>query len=70
MSLPELSVLLLGRNFDDPGLVDDPGGPVALLHDADDPGLVAFLLLNVLKEGLEGGLNELVKIDVVFSSTH
>ena len=54
MSLPELSVLLLGGNFDDPGLVDDPGGPVALLHDADDPGLVAFLLLNVLKERLEG----------------
>ena len=50
MSLPELSVLLLGGNFDDPGLVDDPGGPVALLNDTDDPGLVALLLRDVLEE--------------------
>ena len=48
--LPQLSIFLLGRNFDDPGLVDDPGGPVALLDDADDPGLVALLLLDVLEE--------------------
>ena len=48
--LPQLSVFLLGRNFDDPGLVDDPGGPVSLLNDADDPGLVALLLLDVLEE--------------------
>jgi len=48
--LPKLSVLLLGRNFDDSRLVDDPSGPVAFLHDADDPGLVALLLLNILKK--------------------
>ncbi len=46
---PKFSVFLFGGDFDDPGLVDDPGGAVALLHDPDDPGLVSFLFLNVLK---------------------
>jgi hypothetical protein len=52
--LPKLSLLLLGRDLDHSGLVDDPGRPVTLLHDANDPGLVALLLLDVLAEG--GGL--------------
>ena len=51
MSLPQLSLLLLGGHLDHPGLVDDPRRPVALLHDADDPGLVALLLLDVLAVG-------------------
>ncbi len=47
--LPELALLLLGGDLDNSGLVDDAGGPLALLDDADDPGLVALLLLDVLK---------------------
>ena len=47
--LPEFSVLLLGGNFDNSWLVDDPCGPVALFNDPDNPGLVSFLFLNVLK---------------------
>ncbi|CAN7940807.1 unnamed protein product [Ixodes pacificus] len=46
--LPELSVLVLGRHLNDPGFVNDACGAAALLNDADDPGLVALLLLNVL----------------------
>merc|ERR1719370_564510 len=53
-ALPEFSVLLLGWHFDDSGLVDDPRRPLALLHDADDPSLVALLFLNVL--AISGGL--------------
>ena len=30
-------------------MVSIPGCPVAFLHDADDPGLISFLFLNVLK---------------------
>jgi hypothetical protein len=48
-SLPKFSVFLFGGNFDDSGFVDDPGRAVALLNDPDDPGLVSFLFLNVLK---------------------
>ncbi len=51
---PELSLLLLGRHFDYAGLVDDPRRPVAFLHDANDPRLVALLLLDVL--AVRGGL--------------
>ena len=46
--------LVLGGNFDDTGLVDDAGRLVALLNDANDPGLIALLLFNVLAIG--GGL--------------
>lgn len=46
--LPELSVLVLGRHLDDPWFVNDACGAAALFNDADDPGLVALLLLNVL----------------------
>ena len=48
--LPEFSVLLLGGNFDNSWFVDDPCGPVALFNDPDNPGLVSFLFLNVLKK--------------------
>ena len=50
-ALPQLAVLLLGGDLDEPRLVDDAGGPVALLHNADDPRLVALRLLNVLTVG-------------------
>lgn len=40
--------------LDDTRLVDDPSRPVALFHDANDPGLVALLPLDVLAVG--GGL--------------
>ena len=49
LSLPKFSVFLFGRNFDDSRFVDDPGSAVALLDDPDDPCLVSFLFLNVLK---------------------
>ena len=67
MGLPKLSVLLFSRNFDDSGLVDDPGGPVALLHDADDPGLVALLLLNVLEESKWSLSGNTTITDIVYS---
>ena len=47
--LPQFSVSFFGRNFDDSRLLDDPRRSVALLHDADDPGLVTLLLLDFLK---------------------
>jgi len=40
--------LVLGGHLNDAGLVDDACGLIALLNDADDPGLVALLLLDVL----------------------
>lgn len=49
--LPQFALLLLSWHFDDSGLVDDSGGPLSLLDDADDPGLVALLFLNVLAVG-------------------
>lgn len=44
--LPELTILLLGRNLDHSWFVDNPGSSVALLYDPDDPGLVALNLLD------------------------
>lgn len=38
----------LRRHLDDPGLVDDAGAAVALLHDADDPRLVTLAVLRGL----------------------
>ena len=48
--LPKFSVLFLGRDFNNSRFVDDSCGAVALLNDSDDPGLVSFLFLNVLKQ--------------------
>lgn len=38
----------LWGHLDDPGLVNYPGSAVALLHDANDPGLVALAVLGGL----------------------
>ena len=46
--LPELSVLFFCRNFDDSRFVDDASCTVTFLNDADDPGLITLLLLDVL----------------------
>ena len=48
--LPKFSVLFFGRDFNNSRFVDDSCGAVALLNDSDDPGLVSFLFLNVLKQ--------------------
>ena len=46
--------LTLGGHFNDTRLVDDTSRLVALLHDANNPGLIALLLMDVLAIG--GGL--------------
>lgn len=43
--------LFLGGYFNDSWFVDDSGGAVALLDDANDPGLASFLLFDVLAVG-------------------
>ena len=48
LRLPELSVLFFCRNFDDSRFVDDASCTVTFLNDADDPGLITLLLLDVL----------------------
>lgn len=50
MSLPQFALLLFGGHLDHTRLVDDARRAVSLLDDADDPRLVALLLLNVLTE--------------------
>jgi len=47
-NLPQFTVAVLGGHLDDAGLVDDAGGAVALLYDADDPRLVSLLFFYVL----------------------
>lgn len=49
--LPELTILLLSRHLNHSGLVYYPCRTVALLHDANDPGLISLLLLNVFAVG-------------------
>lgn len=46
-----IKYLLFSGHLDYSGLIDDAGRPVAFLHDADDPRLVALLLLDVLTIG-------------------
>ena len=46
--LPELSLLLLGGDFDHSRLVNDPRSSLTLLNNADNPGLITLLFLNVL----------------------
>lgn len=43
----------LRSHLDDPWLVDDARRAVTLLHDADDPGLVALAVLRRLDLGTE-----------------
>ena len=49
-NLPKFAFSFLGRNFNDSRLVDDARRSVALLNDANDPGLVSLLLLDVFAE--------------------
>ena len=48
--LPQFSLTIFGRHLDDPRLVNDACWAIAPLHDANDPWLVALLLLYVLAE--------------------
>ena len=52
-TLPELSLLLLGRHLDHPGLVDDARRPLSLLHNADDPGLEKDLYATYALESVQ-----------------
>ena len=64
--LPEFSLLLLGRNLNNSGFVNNASTSVSFLHDTNDPSLVSLNFLNVftvgsslLSEGERKGLIEL-----------
>ena len=66
LSLPQFALLLLSWHFDDSGLVDDTGCSLSFLNDADNPGLVALLLLNVLKHTIASKFKK--SLDLKFGS--
>ena len=47
--LPKFTLLLLGRDFNNSRFVNDTRSALSLLHNTDNPGLVTFLLFDVLK---------------------